>query len=152
MRCSSTRRAAQLFVILGLVTANGCGDGRIERYPVEGTVLVDGQPADGALVFFCPVNASGELENLRPSGKADASGKFTLTTIDFGDGAPAGEYKVLAQWPSPTPVVDDGRDGRGTRPGPDRLKKKYYNLDTTPLTAIIEEKSNELSPFELTSK
>jgi hypothetical protein len=50
------------------------------------------------------------------------------------------------------PVVDDGRDGRGTPLGPDRLKNKYYNLDSTPLAATIEEQSNDLPPFELTTK
>jgi hypothetical protein len=114
--------------------------------------MVDGKAADGAMVFFVPANPTPETENLRPAGKADAAGKFNLTTIDVGDGAPAGEYKILIQWPSPMPVADDGRDGRGARMGPDRLKKKYYNLATTPLSVTVEEKSNDLPPFELSAK
>jgi len=146
------RNAIGLLVLVGIVAANGCSDGRISRYPVAGTVLIDGQPAEGVLVFFCPINPSPELEHLRPAGKTDASGEFNLTTIEEDDGAPAGQYKVLAKWPKPMPVVDDGRDGRGTPLGPDRLKNKYYNLDTTPLTATIEEQSNDLPPFELSAK
>jgi hypothetical protein len=148
----SFRANVRLIALAALLVAPGCGDDKIKRYPVSGTVLVDGQPAEGALVFFCPVSPNPELDNLRPAGKTDASGEFNLTTIEEGDGAPAGQYKVLAKWPKPMPVVDDGRDGRGAPLGPDRLKNKYYNLDTTPLAATIEEQSNELQPFELSAK
>jgi hypothetical protein len=137
--------------VLMLATLAGCGDGKIRRYPVTGTVLVDGKPAEGAIVIFCPVNATGELENLRPFGKADASGTFQLTTVDVNDGAPAGDYKIIAQWPAPPPQ-GEVRDGRPPTKGPDRLKGKYYDLDSTPLSAKVEERSNTLPPFDLKSK
>jgi hypothetical protein len=127
----------------------GCGDGKIKRFPVKGSVTVDGQPADGAMVVFCPVNPSPEVEALRPSAKADASGAFALMTFDAGDGAPAGEYKVLVKWPA-KPTMD-ARDGRPGAPGPDRLKGKYYNLDNTQLTAQVDGPT-ELPPFALKSK
>ena len=152
MSISSRCRWFFVVAVFALASTSGCSDGKIARYPVTGVVKVDGQPADGAMIFFCPVNPGPEVEHLRPSGKADASGNFTLTTIDVADGAPAGQYKVLIQWPKPMPIVDDGRDGRGAKMGPDRLKNKYYNLETTPLSATVEEKSNELPPFELTTK
>jgi hypothetical protein len=147
-----SRIAMCLFAVSWLIALNGCGDGKIKRYPVTGTVMVDGKPAEGALVFFCPVDPKPELENLRPFGTTDATGTFELTTIEENDGAPAGQYKVLAKWPQPMPAADDGRDGRGTPLGPDRLKNKYYNLGSTPLAATIEEQSNELPPFELSAK
>jgi hypothetical protein len=138
--------------LAALVASAGCGDGKIRRYPVTGTVTVDGKPADGALVIFCPVNPTGELEHLRPAGKADAAGTFSLTTIETGDGAPAGDYKVLVQWPTPVQNANEDRGGRARSRGPDRLKGKYYNLEKTPLTAKVDEKSNTLQPFELKSK
>ncbi len=146
------RVISSLLAALSLVATGGCGDGKISRYPVTGTVMVDGTPAEGAQVVFCPASSGPELENFRPAGFTDSAGKFTLTTIDSADGAPAGPYKVLVKWQSQPASADDGRGGRGGPRGPDRLKGKYYNLDTTPLTATIEEKSNELPPFELSTK
>jgi hypothetical protein len=130
----------------------GCGDGRIDTYPVTGTVLVDGRPAEKAMVIFCPADAAAEVENLRPAGVTDASGKFNLITFEAGDGAPAGSYKVLVKWPAPSQGEDRGGRQSSIGKGPDRLKGRYYNLESTPLNATVEEQSNELPPFELTSR
>jgi hypothetical protein len=148
----SLRIALSLFAMAAFVAIGGCGDGKIARYQVSGTVMVDGKAAEGAQVVFCPAVSGPELENFRPAGFTDSTGKFTLTTIDSTDGAPAGQYKVLVKWQAQSASADDGRGGRGGPKGPDRLKGKYYNLDTTPLSATIEEKSNELPPFELSTK
>jgi hypothetical protein len=130
----------------------GCGDGRIPTYEVNGQVNVNGRPAEGAIVIFCPVDPSAEVEHLRPAGMANASGQFTLTTFEPSDGAPAGEYKVLVKWPAPTPASQerDARPGSANK-GPDRLRSKYYNFETTPLKATVQEQSNQLEPFELKS-
>jgi len=32
-------------LLTGLAVLSGCGDGRLARYPVSGTVMVDGKPA-----------------------------------------------------------------------------------------------------------
>lgn len=139
--------------LLAAVSLSGCGDGIIKRYPVVGHVTVDGNPAEGALVIFCPFNSGPELANFRPAGVADASGAFKLTTVEPGDGAPAGNYKVLVKWCPTLPNQEDAeRGGRGGAKGPDRLKGKYYNLDTTPLNVTIEKKSNELAPLDLKTK
>jgi len=139
-------------IAASLLTLAGCDDGRIATYPVTGAVVVDGRPAEGAIVVFCPVDPSPELEHLRPAGKADSSGQFSLTTFEPSDGAPAGAYKVLVKWPAAQSQPEENRDGRpGASRGPDRLRGKYYNLDTTPLSAAIEEESNDLPPFELKS-
>ena len=81
------------------LTIAGCGDGRIATYEVNGQVNVNGRPAEGAIVIFCPVDPPAEVEHLRPAGMANASGQFTLTTFEPSDGAPAGQYKVLVKWP-----------------------------------------------------
>jgi hypothetical protein len=135
--------------LAAVLAVAGCGDGKIKRFPVHGSVTVDGQPADGAMVIFCPVNPNAEVEMLRPSAKADSTGAFNLMTFDAGDGAPAGEYKVLVKWPAKPKV--DARDGRPGAPGPDRLRGKYNNQDTTPFTAKVDGPT-ELPPFALQSK
>jgi hypothetical protein len=147
----SRRLAAFVTSAAALLVVAGCGSGRIPTYLVQGTVLVDGRPAEGAIVIFCPVDAIPEAEHLRPAGKADSSGQFALTTFEPSDGAPTGQYKVLVKWPAPTPSSTTDREGRpgGASKGPDRLRGKYYNTETTPLTATIEEQFNELPPFDL---
>jgi hypothetical protein len=150
-RASLLRSMGIVLGLMSLILA-GCGDGRIATYPVNGTVNVNGRPAEGAIVVFCPINPAAEIEHLRPAGMADASGQFTLTTFEPSDGAPAGQYKVIVKWPAPTPASNE-RDARpgGANKGPDRLRGKYYNLETTPLAVTIEEQSNALPPFELKS-
>ena len=148
----SLRRWLAWFPFLaGLVILAGCGDGKLPRYPVSGRVLVDGQPADGALVIFVPVQASEEAMQKRPTGFADASGNFQLTTIDKDDGAPAGEYKVLIQWPQKTQASTDDPGYRRGKLGPDRLKGRYF-VENPEIAATIEEKNNDLPPFQLSSK
>jgi hypothetical protein len=137
--------------ILGLFAVAGCGEGKIPLYPVTGKVLVDGQPAAGAMVIFCPIEGSEELMRERPLGIAGADGTFLLTTFLKDDGAPAGQYKVIAQWTTNSTSADPRRAGRGGG-GVDRLRGKYFNLDRTPFTATIEEGTNELAPFELSSR
>jgi len=142
-----------LFVPLVAVTAamTGCGEGRVPTYPVAGTVLVDQRPAGGAIVIFVPSATSEGAERQRPFAMADAQGKYNLMTFEPGDGAPAGEYKVLIQWPAPV-SPEAARGGGRTAVGPDRLRGKYFNLEKTDLMATVEEQSNELPPFELKSR
>lgn len=136
-----------------LLVISGCGRGRIPTYPVSGTVNVDARPADGAIIIFCPATAGTELDSVRPAGKTDAAGKFQLTTFEPGDGAPAGEFKVLVKWPASTLAGDDRERRPGSaNKGPDRLKGKYYNQESTPITATIQKGANDLPPFELKSK
>jgi hypothetical protein len=143
--------AGSLLFVVGTLIIAGCGDGKIARYPVQGSVTVDGKPADGAIVIFCPIGGGPELEKLRPMGTADQAGAFKLMSITPNDGAPAGPYKVIVKWPAQVSAAAD-REGRGGGIGPDRLRGRYYNLDTTPLSANIEAKSNELAPFDLKTK
>jgi len=79
-------RAALVAILLVALALAGCGS---EFVPVEGTVLLDGQPLADAQVLFLP-KSSG-----RPAtGRTDAAGKFKLTTDRQGDGAKPGEYNV----------------------------------------------------------
>ena len=74
---------------LAVVSIAGCGDGQIKRYPVKGSVTVDGKPADGAMVIFCPTeNSSPEIQRQRPFGFTGPDGHFELTTLTKADGSP----------------------------------------------------------------
>src|SRR4051794_7580676 len=85
-------------LLVAFVVASGCGQKGLALYPVHGSVTVDGKPAAAVFVIFCPVGGSEEAQKKRPSGYTDTDGKFQLTTNVKDDGAPAGDYKILAQW------------------------------------------------------
>lgn len=146
------RPSARLLLATSLLIVAGCGDGRIDTYPVIGTVKVDGKPAEGAMVIFVPNSTAPEAERKRPFGIADGQGQFNLTTFEQSDGAPAGQYKILVQWPTPRDESNDPRGRRRGTLGPDRLRGKYFNLDNATLSATVKEESNELPPLELQSR
>jgi hypothetical protein len=114
-------------------------------YPVNGKVLVNGEPAVGATVTFVRKGSPDPLKEPTPQGVVGEDGTFTLSGPG-GDGALPGEYAVLVEW----------KEGAGTKRGrapalnaPDRLKKKYLDPSKPLLTATVEAKSNTLPPFEL---
>jgi hypothetical protein len=75
-----------LFLVTALVA--GCSDGRPDRVPVSGQVLIDGAPLKRGYVRFVPKGA-------RPSGgKLDENGRFTLESYDGGDGAVVGTHQI----------------------------------------------------------
>lgn len=78
-------------VVAGLATCVGCGgpEGVPGVVRVSGTVTLDGTPVEGATVSFRP-----EGDTRAASGLTDASGVFHLTTLNSGDGALPGSYKV----------------------------------------------------------
>jgi hypothetical protein len=136
--------------LAGILAAGGCGgDSKVRRYPVNGSVNVDGKPAAGVMLIFCPTDGPPEVQKLRPSGFTDADGKFQLMSITPNDGAPAAHYKVLVQWPtgSTTPNAAGMIGG-----GQDRLKGRYMNLEKSPFTVDIKPGTNDLPPFDVKSK
>jgi hypothetical protein len=75
-------------VVAVLVLASGCGDGRPQRVPVSGVVLIDGQPLSQGNIKFVPKSG-------RPSaGKIGSDGHFSLTCYDGNDGAIVGSHQV----------------------------------------------------------
>jgi hypothetical protein len=149
-RISTRAHGFKAFVlsVVALATFSGCGDGKLPLYPVAGSVTVDGKPAEGAMVIFCPVEGSSapELQRERPFGNTGPDGKFVVTTFLKDDGIPVGEYKVLIQWNAPGAAYDERSGSR------DRLRGKYMNLQNTQLTATIAEDTVELPPFDLKSR
>ena len=111
-------------------------------FPVEGTVLIQGQPAEGVQVFLHPCDAS---QRGQPRGVTDAAGRFRLRTYHDGDGAPAGEYTVTVYWPAPykpqVPVED--------QLPPDRLGGRFMNPTDSSLRATVNAGPTTLPPFEL---
>ncbi len=66
----------------------GCGDGRPERVPVSGRVLIDGKPLEAGNIRVHPP------ANRAASAAIGPDGKFTLSTYVFGDGCVTGKHSV----------------------------------------------------------
>jgi hypothetical protein len=85
-----------LFVLTGLAAGFcgllGCGPEGVSLegvVPVSGTVTQGGAPLEGAAVTFAPTDGGRTA-----SGLTDENGEFVLTTLQPGDGAMPGSYKV----------------------------------------------------------
>lgn len=118
---------------LFLAALAGCGDGRPQRVPVSGQVIIDGKPLTFGYVGFVP-------QNDRPSvAKLDSQGRFTMNCFEDGDGVVVGKHaiEVIAREPM----------------GEDKLRwhapKKYASADTSGLSEDIHAPTESLT-IELT--
>jgi len=146
------RGAIRLALMMGLIVLSGCGKKGTATYQVTGTVTIDGKPAEGARVIFCPQQGvDPEAARLRPLGVTDSSGQFVLTTYVKGDGAPPGNYNLIVTWPEPPRPRPEGGGGRTSR-GKDRLKGKYGSPDKSGLVATVEQGATTVPPIELKTR
>lgn len=133
--------------LLMAVVLVGCSsekhDGRKAVFPVRGKLLVDHQPAPGAMIVLHPVNAAAQSE--RPFGKANSDGTFELTTYEGQDGAPAGEYVVTAEW-----QFSADKDAPG--PWPNALPPQFADPKRSELKVTIAPGPNDLQPLSLTRR
>jgi len=140
-----------------LITAIGCGPpGRGLRVEfVEGTVTLDGQPLDGVLITFIPVNEGDGTESAL--GRSNERGVYRLSSMN-GDperGAVAGEYRITAS----KVFVDDPMEGMSTQEAAasglevthtEVLPAIYRDRKNTPLSATVNKGRNKID-LELTS-
>jgi hypothetical protein len=96
-KCSSAILTAWV-ILVGF----GCGS-KDQPIPLEGTVLLDGQPVAGAIVSFLPDERGGRFA----TGTTAQDGSFRLTTYKENDGALAGDYRVTV-----TLIPDDEDQGK----------------------------------------
>jgi hypothetical protein len=137
-------RLATLSVLL-LVGLTGCSDTETiptpKLYPTSGQVIYAGKPAEGVYVSFVP--EGGVIPGIKghPTATTDAQGKFRLTTLTEGDGAPPGVFRVVLIW-------DSAATNEESETGGDRFKD-WYDAKHTPLKVTIKEGTNELAPFQI---
>ena len=108
-----------LCVSICCVVLAGCG--RAQRWPAlteptTAVVRLDGRPVEGALVMLGPVG-----KGYSSQGTTAADGKATLTTFSRGDGAVAGEYKVLVS-------LQETRDNPALKLPDPAIDREAYNL------------------------
>lgn len=144
----SALRVVTTSVILALATmCTGCGEKvtRLPVHPVRGQITRNGQPLAHALVAFHPRSATPQAD-LAPRGQTDEQGRFTLTTYDSHDGAPAGEYAVTVQYYQPI------QNGSSSEPGPNVLSPKLALPSTTDIVVQVTSGTNELPAIEVDRK
>lgn len=128
--------------LVALVAIAGCSqkkaDNRKAVYPVHGKLLVNDQPAPGAMLVLHPVGGAYDAE--RPVATVGADGSFDLTTYVGNDGAPAGEYVVTAQW-----YLSADKEAPG--PWPNVIPDKYAKPQSSDLRVRVAEGPNELQPI-----
>ncbi len=122
----------------------GCSknDRRPRTFPTTGKLLIRGKPYRGIMVVLRP--AEGDDQRFpSPRGTRQADGSFRLTTFKTGDGAPAGEYKVVIIYDSDTsPLAKNVR-----RPA---ISAKYQSRAETPLRATVHaEAVNDIPTMRL---
>jgi hypothetical protein len=132
-----------LFVLF-LILMAACDRGpRLVK--LEGTVQVDGQPANGVTMLFYGEESSTAVA----SAISGEDGSFTPTT-EMRPGIPEGKYRVAASWPDPNFVAPKMPLKVEPPAPPDLLKDRYTFTNTD---AVIE--ASFASPevvLELTTK
>jgi hypothetical protein len=127
---------------VSFVAVAGCSakkaDNRKAVFPVHGKLLVDNQPAPGAMLVLHPVGAAWDAE--RPAATVGSDGTFELTTYVGKDGAPVGEYIVTAQW-----HLSADKDAPG--PWPNVIPVKYSKPESSDLRVRVADGPNELEPI-----
>jgi len=85
-----------LSVAVFLLFICGCGGTRLSGLvPGVGTITLNGEPVEDALILFAPINS--EQNQRSASAKSTARGKFSAMTLKHGDGIYPGEYRVTVK-------------------------------------------------------
>jgi hypothetical protein len=130
-------RAAALLIGLACGGCGDAGDG-LEKYPVRGRVLVNGQPAEMMAVTFHNTDPAAPGNAARPVAVTDAEGRFELSTNADRDGAVPGEYRVTFFWAS-----ENGPSAY------DRLGGRFADAAGSGHRVRVEKKENDLEPMDL---
>lgn len=137
-----------------LVVVLGCQqEGRLSGLvPAVGVVKFKGEPVSNATVMFAP-KVEG---NRSASATTDASGRFSMMTLNPGDGVYPGEYVVLIEKQEFTGEVfteESPTGGLGkttdTRKVVQCLPVKFSRQETTDLTISIPAKGDRKIEFNL---
>jgi len=137
--------AAAIWLVASAALAGGCSRGGFKQHathPVSGRADLGGKVPVGAHLVFHPQPEQPGWGDL-PSAVVNADGRFSVSTYRDGDGAPAGEYVVTAQW---FPVGQDGAVGVNA------LDRSFAAPATSPLRVTIQAGANDLAPLDLSAK
>lgn len=126
-----------------LVALPGCGGSGPRIVPVKGVVTFKDKPIGKINVMFVPVGSEGRIAE----GTSDSDGNFQLQTMEPGDGALMGDYKVSFKYVSDT-IPDMPGFAGGVKPEPSPLPAKYEDENRSGFTATVKDSDNEFK-FDL---
>lgn len=132
------RRVFSLVILVVICGCSGNTDG-LTKFPVQGSVKVNGETHEGMIVRLFRNGEAKEGRNAgSPVGTTAADGIFRLSTNGQNDGAVVGEYKVTIVWPQSNepPLLD-------------RLRGAYANAEKSTIIVKVEARKNVLSPIEI---
>lgn len=140
------KNSLTLTACIGLLCLCGCFGSNSNVGLVSGTITVDGEPIDRAVVSFFPTQGRGSI------GMTDENGFYELAYVLKQNGAVIGNHKVTIE----TKVdrasqydVENGSEKGGSRK--ELLPEKYHNHKKTELTATVQSGSNTID-FALTTE
>lgn len=158
-------RAVFVLCCAGVVLLVGCADSGPAVQYVEGVVLLEGTPVEGAIVAFSPVDPQ---KGMAAVGTTDSSGKFKLTAVQGGapdGGTTVGQYKVAITKNSVSTMSaeeaqqmqNDPNYGKATRlSAPPKvtsvIPKKYNNPETSGVEVTVKQGSNTGDDFKFDLK
>jgi hypothetical protein len=143
-------------MVLLVIEAMGCGDGREKVSPVRGKVTYKGQGIPQATVVFFRVDPPNEItKKLHPYAYVGNDGQFEIKTYVDGDGAPPGKYRVSIIAPAAAGTSKKDRPVE-TEPSsvqtvkvPAEIAAKYANVETAGIEITVQPGENVFEPFEL---
>jgi hypothetical protein len=116
----------------GLLLAIGCGGGMAQ---VKGKVkFKDG--SDVSVLAGYTVTFESEDAKSSSIGEIGPDGTFQLSTLGQNDGAPPGKYRVV--------ITPPGSSDPERPPPKSQIPAKYFNFDTSGLTAEIKPGRNTI--------
>lgn len=108
----------------------GCGARGPKTYPVTGEVVFeDGVALQGGLIEF-----SSTEQEMSATGRIGPDGHFRLTTVVDGDGAIAGEHRVIVVTTYGNDLIKHHHDSKTLR----RAAKKFASYATSPLRFTVQ--------------
>jgi hypothetical protein len=133
-------------VVLAAMSGLSCSDSAATLNPVQGKVLLNGQPLAGAMVTLHRKEGA-DVSTMPSTGLSKDDGTFTIMTGDKA-GAPAGSYVVTIICSE----VVKSKEGMISTAAPetqDRLKGAYADRSKSNLTVEVKKGPNQLEPFNL---
>lgn len=125
-----------LFAVVAVMPLVGCG--KSGNSTVTGTITTtDGQIVSGGRITFTSVSPA-----ISASSRIAPDGTYELSSVEPGDGAPAGHYQVAIV--SKISSAGGDRNGRSVATSKSLVHEKYADVRTSELTAQVAPGSNTI--------
>jgi len=114
----------------------GCSSETIPTVPAEGSVTYKGKPLEKGQVQFLPVDGPAAV------GSVD-NGKFVLGTLEAGNGAPPGHYRVTVM------SYQEVKNRFGETSSKSVIPNKYANPDSSGIVVDVPKEGNKSIEIKL---